>query len=87
MRERVKLWIRHVPEAREYMRERVKLWIRYVPEAREYMRERVKLWIRYVPEASKHMRKEKKDEISMCQRQVNTCEKGKKMKWVCARGK
>ena len=45
-----------------------------MPEAREYMRERVKLWIRYVPEASKHMRKEKKDEISMCQRQGNTCE-------------
>ena len=51
------------------------------------MRERVKLWIGYVPEVSKHMRKEKKDEIGMCQRQVNTCEKRKKMKKVCARGK
>ena len=64
-----------MPEAREYMRERVKLWIRYVPEVREYMRERGKLWIRYVSEASKHMRKKKKEEIDMCQRQVNTCEK------------
>ena len=51
------------------------------------MRERVKLWIGYVPEVSKHMRKEKKDEIGMCQRQVNTCEKRKKMKKECARGK
>ena len=49
-------------------------------EASKHMRERVKLWIRYVPEASKHMRKMKKDEIGMCQRQVNTCEKRKKMK-------
>ena len=40
------------------------------------MRERGKLWIRYVREASKHMRKEKKEEIGMCQRQGNTCEKG-----------
>ena len=59
------------------MRESVKLWIRYVPEVREYMRERVKLWIGYVPEVSKHMRKEKKDEISMCQRQGNTFKKVK----------
>ena len=44
------------------------------------MRERVKLWIRYVPEAREYMRKEKKDEIGMCQRQVNTCEKRKKKK-------
>ena len=44
------------------------------------MRERVKLWIGYVPEAREYMRKEKKDEIGMCQRQVNTCEKRKKMK-------
>ena len=57
------------------MRERGKLWIRYVPEAREYMRKRGKLWIRYVPEARKYMRKEKKEEIGMCQRQENTCEK------------
>ena len=62
------------------MRERGKLWIRYVPEVREYMRERGKLWIRYVPEVSKHMRKEKKEEIGMCQREVNTCEKRKKKK-------
>ena len=40
------------------------------------MRERGKLWIRYVPEAREYMRKEKKEEIGMCQRQVNTCEKG-----------
>ena len=33
------------------------------------------------------MRKKKKDEIGMCQRQRNTCEKRKKMKQVCARGK
>ena len=46
-----------------------------MPEVREYMRESVKLWIGYVSEASKHMRKEKKDEISMCQRQENTCER------------
>ena len=58
------------------MRERVKLWIGYVPEAREYMRERVKLWIGYVPEAREYMRKEKKDEIGMCQRRGNTCERG-----------
>ena len=44
------------------------------------MRERVKLWIRYVPEVGEYMRKEKKDEISMCWRQGNTCEKRKKMK-------
>ena len=50
------------------------------------MRERVKLWIRYVPEAREYMRKEKKDEIGMCRRQGNTCEKRKKMKQVCARG-
>ena len=50
------------------------------------MRERVKLWIRYVPEAREYMRKEKKDEIGMCWRQGNTCEKRKKMKQVCARG-
>ena len=49
---------------------------RYVPEAREYMRERVKLWIGYVPEAREYMRKEKKDEIGMCQRRGNTCERG-----------
>ena len=41
------------------------------------MRERGKLWIRYVPEARKHMWKKKKDEIGMCQRQENTCKKGK----------
>ena len=35
---------------------------------------------RYVPAAREYMRKEKKDEIGMCQRQVNTCEKRKKMK-------
>ncbi len=44
------------------------------------MRERGKLWIRYVPEAREHIRKEKKDEIGMCQRRGNTCEKRKKMK-------
>lgn len=33
------------------------------------------------------MRKKKKDEISMCWRQGDTCEKRKKMKYVCARGK
>jgi hypothetical protein len=44
------------------------------------MRERVKLWIRYVPKAKEYMRKKKKDEIGMCQRQRNTCEKRKKMK-------
>ena len=54
-----------------------KLWIRYVLEASKHMRERGKLWIRNVSEASKHMRKEKKEEIGMCQRQVNTCEKVK----------
>ena len=48
-----------------------------MPEVREYMRERVKLWIGYVPEVREHMRKEKKDEIGMCQRQENTCKKGK----------
>jgi len=42
MRERVKLWIRYVPKAKEYMRERVKLWIRYVPKAKEYMRKKKK---------------------------------------------
>ena len=42
MRERGKLWIRYVPEAREYMRKRGKLWIRYVPEARKYMRKEKK---------------------------------------------
>ena len=51
-----------------------------MPEVREYMRESVKLWIMHVSEASKHMRKKKKDEIGMCQRQVNTCEKRKNMK-------
>ena len=51
-----------------------------MPEVREYMRERVKLWIRYVPEAREYMRKEKKEEIGMCQRQGNTCEKRKKKK-------
>ena len=39
-----------------------------------------------MPEARKYMRKKKKDEIGMCQRRGNTCEKRKKMKWVCARG-
>ena len=38
------------------------------------------LWIRYVPKAKEYMRKKKKDEIGMCQRQRNTCEKRKKMK-------
>ena len=33
------------------------------------------------------MRKEKKEEIGMCQKQGNTCEKRKKKKQVCARGK
>ena len=42
MRERVKLWIGYVPEAKEYMRERGELWIRYVPEAKEYMRKKKK---------------------------------------------
>ena len=46
-----------------------------MPEVREYMRESVKLWIRYVPEVREHMRKRKKDEIGMCQRQENTCER------------
>lgn len=41
------------------------------------MRGRGELWIRYVPEAKKYMRKQKKDEIGMCQRQENTCEKEK----------
>ena len=41
------------------------------------MRERGKLWIRYVPKAREYMRKEKKDEIGMCQRQENKCEKEK----------
>ena len=40
------------------------------------MRERGKLWNRYVSEASEYMRKEKKDEIGMCQRRGNTCERG-----------
>ena len=44
------------------------------------MRGRRELWIRYVPEAKEYMRKKKKDEIGMCQRQENTCEKRKKMK-------
>lgn len=61
------------------MRGKVKLWIRYVPEVGEYMRERGKLWIRYVPEAREHMRKKKKDEIGMCQRRGNTCERGEIM--------
>ncbi len=43
------------------------------------MRERGKLWIRYVPEAREHMRKKKKDEIGMCQRRGNTCERGEIM--------
>ena len=47
----------------------------------------VKLWIRYVPELREHMRKEKKDEIGMCRRQGNTCERGEIMDQVCARGK
>ena len=47
-----------------------------MPEARKHMRERVKLWIGYVPEVREHMRKEKKDEIGMCQRRGNTCERG-----------
>ena len=58
------------------MRGRGELWIRYVPEVREYMRERVKLWIGYVPEVKEYMRKNKKDEIGMCQKQRNTCERG-----------
>jgi len=33
-----------------------------------------------VPEAREYMRKEKKEEIGMCRRQGNTCEKRKKMK-------
>ena len=33
------------------------------------------------------MRKEKKDEIGMCRRQGNTCERGEIMDWVCVRGK
>ena len=32
------------------------------------------------------MRKKKKDEIGMCQRRGNTCERGEIMDWVCARG-
>ena len=43
------------------------------------MRERVKLWIGYVAEAREYMRKEKKEEIGMCQRQGNTCERGEIM--------
>ena len=50
-----------------------------MPEAKEYMRKRVKLWIGYVPEAREYMRKEKKDEIGMCQRRGNTCERGEIM--------
>ena len=42
MRESVKLWIRYVSEAGEYMRESVKLWIRYVPEASKHMRKKKK---------------------------------------------
>ena len=42
MRGRGELWIRYVPEAKEYMRKRVKLWIGYVPEAREHMRKEKK---------------------------------------------
>ena len=41
------------------------------------MRGRGELWIRYVPEAKKYMRNKEKDEIGMCQRQENTCEKEK----------
>jgi len=40
---RGELWIRYVPEAKEYMRKRVKLWIGYVSEAREYMRKKKKM--------------------------------------------
>ena len=49
--------------------------------------QRGELWIRYVTEVGEYMRKKKKDEISMCWRQGNTCEKRKKMKQVCARGR
>ena len=49
--------------------------------------QRGELWIRYVPEVGEYMWKKKKDEISMCRRQGDTCEKRKKMKQVCARGK
>ena len=49
--------------------------------------QRGELWIRYVPEVGEYMRKKKKDEISMCWRQGDTCEKRKKMKQVCDRGK
>ena len=38
---------------------------------------REKRWNRYVPEAKKYMRNKEKDEIGMCQRQENTCEKEK----------
>ena len=38
-----------------------------------------KLWIRYVPEVREYMRKKKKDEIGMCQRRGNTCERGEFM--------
>ncbi len=43
------------------------------------MRKRVKLWIWYVPEVREYMRKKKKDEIGMCRRQGNTCERGEIM--------
>ena len=59
----------------------------YEEQRVKYMRGRGELWIRYVSKAKEYMRKKKKDEIGMCQRQRNTCEKRKKMKQVCARGK
>ena len=49
--------------------------------------QRGELWIRYVPEVGEYMRKKKKDEIGMCRRQGNTCERGEIMDQVCARGK
>ena len=49
--------------------------------------QRGELWIRYVPEVGEYMRKKKKDELGMCQRRGNPCERGEIMDQVCARGK
>ncbi len=42
MRGRGELWIRYVPEAKEYMRNKKKDENRYVPEVKKYMRKQKK---------------------------------------------
>ena len=46
-----------------------------------------KLQIRNVPEVREYMQEKKKDEMGMCRRQGNTCERGEIMDQECARGK